>query len=85
MEYREISVAPENRKLSVVWGRESSKPEYGLALRTSSQWFIYGQSNPFANGRPCAAPDGWLPRNRDEWTNAERRLFYILASHPEFR
>jgi len=83
MEYREIETAPENKKVSVVWGEKSPRPEYGLALRLTNQWYIYGQSNPHANGRPCAVPDGWLPENRDEWTRAEKRLCDILALNPE--
>jgi hypothetical protein len=85
MEYREIETAPEDKKLSVVWGGKSSRPEYGLALRLSNQWFIYGESNPHANGRHCATPDGWLPRDRFEWTKAERRLCDILTMHPDLR
>ena len=83
MEYREIETAPEDKKVSVVWGEQSERPEYGPALRLGSQWYIYGQSNPHANGRHCAVPDGWLPEDRNEWTKAEGRLCDILALHPE--
>jgi hypothetical protein len=82
MEYREINTAPENKKISAVWGEKSTRPEYGEALRLGSHWFIYGQSNPHANGRPCATPDGWLPINIDEWTKAEKKLCDILAMDP---
>ena len=85
MEYREIRDSPEDRVVDVVWGERSQKPEYGIALRLGSQWYIKGQSNPHANGRPCAAPDGWLPQDRKEWTRAERRLINILALHPELK
>ena len=30
MEYREIETAPENKKVSVVWGEQRDRPEYGL-------------------------------------------------------
>ncbi len=85
MEYREIETAPEDKKLNVVWGERSPKPEYGTALRLYNKWYIYGQSNPHANGRPCAVPDGWLPKDRSEWTKAEKRLCDILAINPELR
>jgi len=83
MEYREIETAPQDKKLSVVWGEKSSRPEYGIALRLNSRWYIHGKSNPHANGRPCAVPDGWLPQDRSEWTKAERRLCDILALNPD--
>jgi len=83
MEYREIKDAPEDKKLSVVWGEKSSSSEYGLALRLGNQWYIYGQSNPHANGRTCATPDGWLPEDTSKWTKAEKRLCDILALNPD--
>ena len=83
MEYREINTAPEDTQVGVVWGQVRMRPEFGIALRLGSQWYIYGQSNPHANGRPCEAPDGWLPKDREQWTRAERRLSDILAMHPE--
>lgn len=83
MEYRGIETAPENTIISIVWGEQSQRPEYGTALRLSNQWYIHGQSNPHADGRPCAVPDGWLPKDTNEWTNAERTLCDILALHPE--
>lgn len=64
MEYREIETAPEKQEVSVVWGERSSRQEYGRAVRIGSQWFIEGERNPYANGKPCATPDGWLPRDR---------------------
>lgn len=82
MEYREIKSAPEDEEVSVVWGEKSVRPEYGIALKLGSQWYIRGQSNPHANGRPCATPDGWLPEDRSQWTKAEIRLCDILALHP---
>lgn len=83
MEYRKIETAPEDEKVAVVWGEQSDNPEYGTALRFGDQWYIYGQSNPHANGKPCTAPAGWLPKDRDEWTKAEIRLCDILSLHPE--
>ncbi|GEM_PF-4104966 len=85
MEYREIETTPEDKRLSVVWGEKGPRPGYGIALRLSSQWYLYGQSNPHANGRPCASPDGWLPTDRSEWTKAEKRLCDILVMHPELK
>ncbi len=83
MIYREISTAPESMYVGVVWGEKTQRPEYGVASRIVNQWYIHGQSNPHANGRPCANPDGWLPERREEWTKAERILCDILALHPE--
>lgn len=85
MEYREIATAPEDKKVRAVWGEDSQRQEYGTALRLMRQWYIYGQSNPHANGRPCAVPDGWLPQDWAEWTKAERRLCDILVLYPETR
>ena len=84
MEYRTIGIAPESRKVNVIWGEQSQRPEYGIASKLGSQWYIYEQSNPHANGRPCAVPDGWLPENRNEWTETERRLCDILALNSNF-
>ena len=83
MIYREIETAPEDKQVKVVWGEKSPRPEYGVALRFGKEWYIYGQSNPHANGRQCAVPDGWLPEKRDEWTQAERTLCDILALYPQ--
>ena len=83
MEYREITEAPEDKKVRVVWGEERVDQEHGIALRIGSQWYIHGLPNPYANGMPCAAPDGWLPEDPAEWTKAEKRLCDILALHPE--
>ena len=83
MEYREIETAPEDVKVGVVWGEQSERPEYGVALRLGGQWYIYGQSNPHANGRPSAEPDGWLPKDRNEWTKAELKLLDILVMNPQ--
>ncbi len=85
MEYREIETAPEGKELRVVWGERSPRPEYGTALRMSSQWYIKSDPNPHANGRPCTLPDGWLPKNLSAWTKAERRLCDILAMNPDLR
>jgi hypothetical protein len=79
MIYRPAEAAPENEKVSVVWGKESANPGYGTALRLGNRWYIYGQSNPHANGRVCARPDGWLPKNRDKWTDDEKRLLENLC------
>ncbi len=78
MDYREINIAPEDKELNVVWGKESVRPEYGAALRISRLWYIKGQSNPYADGRPCATPDAWLPKDRTEWTQAERKQIDLL-------
>jgi hypothetical protein len=83
MEYRKIETAPEDKKVRVVWGEESQDPEYGTALKIGDQWYIHGQANPHANGRPCAVPDGWLPKDTGQWTKAEKRLCDILALHPD--
>jgi hypothetical protein len=83
MEYRDKETAPEGQEVDVVWGEKSQRPEYGYALRLGDQWYIRRQSNPHANGRPCAVPDGWLPANTQEWTKAEKRLCDILALHPD--
>ena len=83
MEYREIKTAPKEERVKVVWGEKCQKPEYGIALRFGNQWYIYGQSNPHANGRPCAVPDGWLPENRAELTKAEKGICNVLAPHLE--
>ena len=61
MEYRQIGTVPEDEEVSVVWGEQSQRPEYGTASKRDDRWYIYGQLNPHANGRPCAVPDGWLP------------------------
>jgi hypothetical protein len=82
MIYRELGEAPENERVSVVWGETSQNPEYGLAVRLGTRWYIYGQANPYANGKPCAKPDGWLPGKREQWTEAERTLSDILAMYP---
>lgn len=74
MEYRKIEISPENIIVSVVWGIQSEKPEYGQALRFLDIWYIYGEANSHANGKSCARPDGWLPTDRRDWTNAERTL-----------
>ena len=83
MIYREIETAPENVVVGVVWGEISTRPEYGIALRAGDHWYILGQLNHHATGRPCAKPDGWLPKDREQWTKAERRLCDILAMHPD--
>jgi hypothetical protein len=83
MAYRGVGGAPEDVEVSAVWGLDSKRPEYGPALRLGGQWFIYGQANPHANGRPCDVPDGWLPKDSKDWTGAERTLCDILALHPE--
>lgn len=83
MKYRTLETAPENKKISVVWGEKSQNPEYGVALRLSRQWYIYGQSNPHANGRTCATPDGWLPSDSREWSadeNAQSLEAYFAKS-----
>ncbi|MDD5649465.1 MAG: hypothetical protein PHF86_03460 [Candidatus Nanoarchaeia archaeon] len=85
MEYRETETAPENKIVCTVWGEESQKPEYGTALKLGNQWYIYGQLNPHANRLSCAKPDGWLPKDRKEWTKAEKTLCDILALHPELK
>ena len=82
MEYRNIRGAPADTKVSVVWGKESSRPEYGVDLHVSQQWFIYGQSNPHANGRPCVTPDGWLPSDSRELTAEEHRQCTEAAFAP---
>jgi len=82
MEYREIETAPEDKELWVVWGENSSRPEYGRAVRAGVRWYKEGEANPHANGMPCANPDGWLPLDKIEWTKAEKRLCDILASNP---
>ena len=83
MESREIEYAPEDKEVSVVWGEKGSNPEYGRSIRIGNQWFMRGDLNPPANGKPCAKPDGWLPVRRGEWTKAEIRLCEILTLHPE--
>lgn len=83
MEYREIGSAPEDKELRAVWDERSPNPEYGAALRLGNQWYLYGQSNPHANGRPCATPDGWLRKDRSEWTKAEIKLCDLLAMIPQ--
>jgi hypothetical protein len=85
MVYREIETAPENEEVSAVWGEKRAKPEYGTALRLGDQWFIHGEQNPYANGKPCATPDGWLPMDQSKWTKAERKLCDILAMHPDLK
>lgn len=82
MIYRGIETAPKDKKVDVVWGEKGTRPEYGVALKLGDQWYIYEQSNPYANGKPCAAPDGWLPENRNEWTKAETTLCDILVLFP---
>lgn len=79
MVYREIENAPERNELRVVWGEDSPNPEYGTALRMGNEWFIKSEPNPHANGRICATPDGWLPKDKSKWTKAEIRLCDILA------
>ncbi|MFH1409873.1 MAG: hypothetical protein ABIH34_08240 [Nanoarchaeota archaeon] len=81
MEYREIKTAPEMKRISVVWGKNYRTPEFGVALRVGTQWNIYGQSNPHANGRPCADPDGWMPKHGTERIDAAKRLCDILVQH----
>ncbi len=83
MEYRPIQTAPEDQTLEVIWGQGSPRAQRGEALRSGEQWYIYGQSNPHANGRPCAVPNGWLPKDRKEWTGAEIVLCDILGLFPD--
>lgn len=56
--YASIVDAPEDKLLWVRWG-EPPRCEYGVAKKAHGKWWIYGQSNPHANGRECATPTGW--------------------------
>ena len=61
-DYQRIITAPENTVVNVCWGSLTGRIEYGSAKRLARRWYIYGQSNPHANGRPCATPTGWYKR-----------------------
>jgi hypothetical protein len=56
--YVSVESAPEGKKLNVRWGTPP-QCSYGVAKRAHGTWWIYGQANPHANGRECAAPTGW--------------------------
>jgi hypothetical protein len=53
------SSIPEDVEIHVVWGSFPTRLEFGCAKWAHGKWWIYGQSNPHANGRECASPIGW--------------------------
>jgi hypothetical protein len=56
--YLPIESVPEDKLLNVRWGIPP-QCSYGLAKYAHQQWWLYGQANPHANGRQCAAPTAW--------------------------
>ncbi len=62
----DVDAAPEEIELSVMWGDHPARVEYGRAKRAHGRWWIYGEANPHANGRECAAPAAWHPRTKTE-------------------
>lgn len=60
--FKDIDDAPEEVKLTVMWGDPPIKPEFGIAIRMGKIWYIGSDPNPHANGRQCAKPVAWHPK-----------------------
>ncbi|MFC1609212.1 hypothetical protein ACFL3M_03410 [Patescibacteria group bacterium] len=63
--YEGISSAPENEELSVMW-KAGKRSSYGRAVKFGNSWFIKSDPNFFGNGRQCAAPVAWHPKEECE-------------------
>jgi len=57
--YMQISTAKEDTEVLVMWGNILGAHEFGSAIRKGNDWYILGQANEFANGKPCATPTAW--------------------------
>lgn len=61
--YSALENVPEGKVLQVCWGSLATHLERGSAKRVlGKNWFIYGESNPHANGRRCATPTAWIEK-----------------------
>lgn len=54
-----IDSAPEEVKLSVMWGSPPVEPEFGKAIKMGEIWYIQSDRNPHADGRVCVEPVAW--------------------------